>query len=78
MRSRIEPMKKIARTLTRPPSAAAELFQGQKRVLQRRGGGIEQQNESHHEKIVWLPDLPHPGTRAVPLTWQVARTSAYP
>src|ERR1017187_4136874 len=27
---------------------------------------------------IWLPHLPHPGTRAVSLTWQTARTGAYP
>ena len=70
MRSRIEPMKKIARTLARPPRPAAQLFQGQKAVFQRRDRGAEQQSQSDHEKILRLPYLPHPGTRALSLTWQ--------
>src|ERR1035437_2073310 len=60
------------------PSAAAELFQGQKGVLQRCGRGAEQQSQSNHEKIVWLSHLPHPGTRALSLTWQTSRAEAYP
>src|ERR1039458_1603697 len=39
---------------------------------------LEGRSQSNHEKIVWLPHLPHPGTRAVSLTWQTARTGAYP
>jgi len=31
-----------------------------------------------HEKIVWLSHLPHPGTRALSLTWKTTRARAYP
>ena len=62
----------------RSPRAAAQLFQGQKAVFQRCGRGAEQQSQSNHEKILWLSHLPHPGTRALSLTWQTTRAGAYP
>src|ERR1017187_5495293 len=60
------------------PGAAAQLFQGPEPVLKRGHRGPKQQGQSNHEKILRLPHLPHPGTRAVSLTWQTARTGAYP
>ena len=56
--------------VARSPRAAAQLFQGQKTDFQRCGRGAEQQSQSNHEKILWLSHLPHPGTRALSLTWQ--------
>ena len=56
--------------VARSPRAAAQLFQGQKADFQRCGRGAEQQSQSNHEKILWLSHLPHPGTRALSLTWQ--------
>src|ERR1019366_7259916 len=56
----------------RSPRASAELFQGQKGVFQRRGRGLEQQGQSHHEKILRLSHLPHPRTRSLSLTCQAA------
>jgi len=62
----------------RSPRAVTQLLQGPKAVLQRRGRGSEQQSQGNHEKIVRLPDLPYPGTRALSLTWPVAGAGAYP
>src|SRR5438132_10489891 len=45
----------------------SQLLQGQKAVLQRRGGGPEQQSQSHHEKILRLPNLSHYRARALSL-----------
>jgi transposase len=63
MRSRIEPMKKIARSL---------------RQHQRRRRGSEQQSQSHYEKILWVPNFPNAGTRSLSLTWQAARARIHP
>jgi len=79
LRSRIPPMKKFARTLRahrEPPRA--QLFPCPQAVLQRRGRGSQQQGQSHHEKILWIPYLPHYGNRAISCTWQTARANAHP
>jgi transposase len=72
MRSRIEPMKKIARSLQRTPRTNPQLLPGSKDAFQRRRRGSEQQSQSHHEKILRVPHLPLPRTRALSLTWQTA------
>src|SRR5438105_153989 len=51
----------------------SQLLQSQKAVLQRRGGGPEQQSQSHHEKILRLPNLSHYRARALSLTWQATK-----
>jgi hypothetical protein len=56
MRSRIEPMKKVAKTL-RNHREPPQLLSGQKAVLQRRCRGSEQQGQSDHEKILRVSDL---------------------
>jgi transposase len=56
--------------LARSPYPAAQLFQGQEAVFQRCDRGAQQQGQSNHEKILWFSHLPHPGTRALSLTWQ--------
>jgi transposase len=58
MRSRIEPMKKIARSLRESPRTDPQLFPGSKAAFQRRRRGPEQQGQSHHEKILRLSHLP--------------------
>ena len=72
MRSRIEPMKKVARTLRGAPRADPQLFPRQEAVLQRRGRGPEQQGQTDHAKILRLPHLPRHGNRLVSCTWQTA------
>src|ERR1039457_4414762 len=62
----------------RSPPPVAQLLQGQEAVLQRRHRRAEQQSQGYHEKILWLSHLPHPGTRALSLTWQTTRARAYP
>jgi len=77
MRCRIEPMKKIARSA--PASATdPQLLPGSKTDFQRRGGGPEQQGQSHHEKILRLSYLPGPRTCPLPLTWQATRAGINP
>src|SRR4051812_33030547 len=78
MRSRIEPMKKIARSPTQPPRTHSQLFPGSKAALKRRRRGPEQQGQSYHERILRLSHLPRPRTRPLSFTWQAARTGVYP
>src|SRR5277367_2061056 len=49
MRSRIEPMKQIARALRNHRELILKLFPHPKIALQRRRRGSEQQGQSHHE-----------------------------
>jgi transposase len=44
---------------TRPPATSPQLLQSQKADFQRTRRGPEQQSQTHHEKIVWLSNLPH-------------------
>ena len=74
MRSRIEPMKKIARSLRQhrelilnyfrlvapTPLADSQLLPRSQAPFQRRRGGSQQQSQSHYAKILWLPHLPCP------------------
>jgi hypothetical protein len=78
MRSRIEPMKKIARTLRTHRELLLNYFKARKQYSSGVYRGPEQQSQSNHEKILRLPDFPHPETRAVALTWQTAGTGAHP
>ncbi len=72
MRSRIEPMKKIARSLRRHRELILNYFRGSKAAFQRCRRRPEQQGKSHYEKILRFPNLPLPRTRALSLTWQTA------
>ena len=80
MRSRIEPMKKIARSLREHRELILNYFRAQqllsRGVVERRGS--EQQSQSHYEKILRIPHLPLPRTRALSLTWQIARAGINP
>ena len=71
MRSRIEPMKKIAHSLRQHRELILNYFRA-KTDFQRGRGGLEQQGESQPEKILRLSHLP--GTRTGPLlpAWQAA------
>src|ERR1022692_1419723 len=55
-----------------------QLFPRSEVAFQRRRGGPEQQSQSHYEKILRLPYLPLPRTRALSLTWQAARARIDP
>jgi transposase len=67
MRSRIEPMKKIARFLRTHREIPRS-----KTALERRCRRSEQQGQSHHEKILRFSHLSGPRTRPLSLTWQAA------
>jgi hypothetical protein len=79
MRSRIEPMKKIARTLRSHRALILNHFRARKQLSScgRRSqlayqARSQQQGQNDHAKILWLPHLPRHGNRAVPCTWQTA------
>jgi hypothetical protein len=73
MRSRIEPMKENRPLTARASRTDPQLFPRSEAAFQRRRRGSEQQSQSHHEKILRIPHLPLPRTRALSLTWQIAR-----
>ncbi len=57
MRSRLEPMKKVARMLRAHEELTAELVPGQRRDFQRCRRGPEQQNPSGDQTILRFPHL---------------------
>ena len=77
MRSRIEPMKNIARSLRQHRELILNYFRAQKLFS---SGVVEGLNNkaSHHEKILRFPHLPLPRTCSRSLTWQVARAGINP
>ena len=69
MRSRIEPMKKIARTLRTHRPLLLNYFKARKEFSSGVVEGLDNKAKVTIEKIVRLPHLPHSGTRALPFTW---------
>jgi hypothetical protein len=69
MRSRIEPMKKIARSLRQHRELNLNYFRAQKLLSSGVVEGLKQQGQSHYEKIVRLSHLPSPRTCTLSLTW---------
>jgi Transposase len=78
VRSRIEAMKKLARTLRDHRELIAELFHGAQGVFQRCPRGPQQQGQGRHEKLLRLPHLPRSRTRLVSLTCQAPRAYSHP
>src|SRR5580704_3863104 len=62
----------------RAPRTDPQLFPRSEVALQWDCRGSEQQSQSHHEKILRVPHLPLPRTRALSLTWQTARARIHP
>jgi transposase len=78
MHSRIEPMKKIARTLRTHRALLLNYFKAKREFSSGVVEGVNNKSQSNHEKIAWLPHLPHPGTRPLSFTWQTTRAGPYP
>jgi transposase len=78
LRSRIEPMKKVARTMRGHRELILNWFRARGRDLRWRGRGPEQQAESDCEKVLRISHLPGHGSRAVSRTWKATRTGARP
>src|SRR6476659_8899107 len=67
------------RTLAASASRAdPQLLPRSKAHLQRRGGGPEQQGQSHDEKVLRLSHLPCTRTCPLSFTWQAARARINP
>jgi transposase len=72
MRSRIEPMKKIARSLRQHRELILNYFRAQKMISSGVVEGLNKQGQSHPEKILWLSYLPGARTLPISLAWQAA------
>lgn len=78
MRSRIEPMKKIARSLRNHRDLILNYFRARKTLSSGVVEGLNNKAKSHYEKIVRLPHLPRPRTGSLSLTWQAAGAGVHP
>ena len=67
MRSRIEPMKKVTKTLLGHRELILNYFRAKKQ-FQRRHRGLEQQGQTDNEKSLWIPNFPRYRTRSVSRT----------
>ena len=74
MRSRIEPRKKIARTLRAHRTLLLNYFKARKQF----SSGVIEGLNNKAKVILRFSHLRHPGTRALSLTWQTTPTGAYP
>ena len=74
MRSRIEPMKKIARTLRSHRALILNYFRARKQLSSGVVEGLNKQGQTDHEKILRFSHLPRRGNRLVSCTWQTAGT----
>jgi transposase len=74
MRSRIEPTKKIARTLRSHRALILNYFRARKQLSSGVVEGLNNKAKTNHAKILWLPHLPRHGNRTVPCTWQTTGT----
>ena len=70
MRSRIDPMKKIARSLRQRRELILNYFRAQKLISSGVVEGLNTTAKVTMEKIVRFPDLPRPWTRSLSLPWQ--------
>jgi len=77
MRSRIDPVKKFARTVRAHRELLLNYF-SQKAVLQRHHRGSEQQRQSHTEKSVRLSDVQDRRTLSVSRARQAPRAKTRP
>ena len=78
MRSRIEPMKKIARSLRQHRELILNYFRAQKLLSSGVVEGLNNKAKVTMRKILRLSNLPLPRTCALSLTWQVARAGIDP
>ena len=78
MRSRIEPMKKIARTLRAHRPLLLNYFKAKKQFSSGVIEGLNNKAKVTMRRSYGFSHLPHPGTRALSLTWQTTRAGAYP
>ena len=78
MRSRLDPMKEVARMVALAPRPDSELVPSPGAVLQWRCRRLQRKGQSDHQTGVWLPHLRGTGSRFVSRTWRPARTKTHP
>jgi len=78
MRSRIEPMKRVAKTLRAHRELILNYFRARKQFSSGVIEGLNNKAKSHYEKILRVPNLPCHRTGALSLTWQAARAGTHP
>ena len=72
MRSRLDPMKKVARMVRSHRELLLNWFRA-RGAVQRHCGGLQRQGESDHQKSVRVSHLRCVGNRVVSYTWRPAR-----
>ena len=78
MRSKIGPMKNIARMLRGHRTADPQLVPRQRAALERRGRRIQYQGKTDYQKGLRFSDLSCAGSRFVSYTWRSTRAEVYP
>ena len=78
MRSRLDPMKEVARMVALAPRPVSELVPSPGAVLQWRCRRLQRKGQSDHQTGVWVPHLRGTGSRFVSRTWRPARTKTHP
>lgn len=75
MRSRLEPMKKVARMLRAHEELLLNWFRAKGEISSGAVEGLKQQNPSGNQKILWVPHLSSYGNCALPYAWPTTRAS---
>ena len=78
MRSKIDPMKKVARTLRRHRDLILNWFRAEGAISAGDCGGSEQQSKTDDEKSVWLSDGESHRNRPISPTWRPTRARIHP
>ena len=78
MRSRLDPMKEVARMVALALRPDSELVPSPGAVLQWRCRRLQRKGQSDHQTGVWVPHLRGTGSRFESRTWRPARTKTHP
>ena len=78
MRSRLDPMKEVARMVRSHRDLILNWFRARGAVFQWRCRRLQREGQSDHQTGVWIPHLRGTGSRFVSCTWRPARTRTYP
>ena len=78
MRSRLEPMKEVARMVRSHRDLILNWFRALGAVLQWRCRRLQREGQSDHQTGVWVPHLRGTGSRFVSRTWRPPRTRIHP
>ena len=78
MRSRLDPMKEVARMLRSHRDLILNWFRARGQFSSGRCRGLQRQGQSDYQKGIWVSHLPGAGSRFVSHTWRPAGASTYP